>query len=532
MKTFKDFKVLMVYPNFPMTTVLLPAGVSIISAVLKKAGFQYKLFDTTLYPPKGETFDEYRKKIHQVKSHSNVGDMEGKVKTKTSNPHTDFTNLLNSYKPDIVGLSVLTDTFEMGLEYAKIAKIKNIPVFAGGIYPTFAPEKVIANKYIDYICMGEGEYAVLELCKSLANDKPIDKIKNFWIKKENGNIIKNELGPLVNVNELPYPDYSIFEPDRFYRPMQGKVLRILPMELHRGCPYTCAFCEDPSQNLLYKSRGIAKTYHRSKSPKRVIDELHYLIDKYGANYIYFNAETFFAMPNRDFVELADLYEKEIKLPFWLQTRPETITEERIKLLKKMNVSNINVGIEHGNEKYRKEVLQRSMSNALIISALKILDNANIPVTVNNILGFPDETRELVFDTINLNRAIKSATINAYLYNPYPGTALYEVCKKKGYLPKEGDEKTVDTYLSTEAFPYFKTILNLPTISKLDLCALQKTFVLYAKLPRHEFKRIKISEQHDKEGDEMFNLLSEEYKDVIQGKIQLAPEIKEYLGMAN
>ena len=78
-------------------------------------------------------------------------------------------------------------------------------------------------------------------------------------KKKNGTIIRNELGPLVNVNELPYPDYSIFEPERFYRPMQGKVLRILPMELHRGCPYTCAFCEDPSQNLLYRSKGIAKT---------------------------------------------------------------------------------------------------------------------------------------------------------------------------------------------------------------------------------------------------------------------------------
>ena len=100
----------------------------------------------------------------------------------------------------------------------------------------------------------------------------------------------------------------------------------------------------------------------------------------------------------------------MKLPFWIQTRPETITEERIKLLKKMNVSNINVGIEHGNEKYRKEMLQRAMSNDLIISALKILDNANIPVTVNNILGFPDETRELVFDTINLNRSIKAITL--------------------------------------------------------------------------------------------------------------------------
>ena len=65
MKKFKDFKILLVYPNLPMAQVLLPAGVSIISAVLKQAGFQCKLFDTTLYPPKGESFDEYRKKIKE-----------------------------------------------------------------------------------------------------------------------------------------------------------------------------------------------------------------------------------------------------------------------------------------------------------------------------------------------------------------------------------------------------------------------------------------------------------------------------------
>ena len=81
-------------------------------------------------------------------------------------------------------------------------------------------------------------------------------------------------------------------------------------------------------------------------------------------------------------ELADLYSKEIRLPFWLQTRPETITEERIRLLKKMNVSNINIGLEHGNEKYRREVLKRAMSNDLIISAFKILNNANIPKKSN------------------------------------------------------------------------------------------------------------------------------------------------------
>ena len=67
MKKIKDFKVLLVYPNFPMESVLLPAGVSIISAVLKKEGFQFKLFDTTLYKPKGQSQDEYEKNSINLK---------------------------------------------------------------------------------------------------------------------------------------------------------------------------------------------------------------------------------------------------------------------------------------------------------------------------------------------------------------------------------------------------------------------------------------------------------------------------------
>ena len=87
MKPYKDFKVLLVYPNFPMASVLLPAGVSMLSAVLKKEGFQCKLFDTTLYKPKGESQEEFRKKLHQLKTSSN---MEEKVNTKITDPHDDF----------------------------------------------------------------------------------------------------------------------------------------------------------------------------------------------------------------------------------------------------------------------------------------------------------------------------------------------------------------------------------------------------------------------------------------------------------
>jgi anaerobic magnesium-protoporphyrin IX monomethyl ester cyclase len=516
-----NFRVLFLYPNFPLSNMLLPAGISILSSVLKKNGIETKLFDTTLYVNGKETFDDFRASINQLKKST----LKTFAPAKNANAMNDFKLLLEQFKPNLIALSVLEDTYPIAKDFLKEAHSQKIPIIAGGIYPTFSPEDVIKEDCIDMLCVGEGEKALLNLCKAMASNEKYENISNLWVKRSNGEIIKNQIDTLVNLNELPYPDYHLFDPERFFRPMQGKVLRILPIEMHRGCPYQCTFCEDPSLNVLYKS--IGENYHRAKSAQRLIDEIKYFIEEFQVNYIYFNAETFFAMPQRVFAELADLYPKEIGLPFWLQTRPETITEERVKQLKKMKVSNINIGLEHGNEEFRAKVLKRSMKNSRIIKSLQLLDNADIPVTVNNIMGYPDETRELIFDTIELNREVTSATINAYLYNPYKGTELYDVCKEKGYLPK-GDEKTVDISLSTEGYAYFKTVLNMPTISKQELMGLQKTFVLYAKLPKYEFPRIKLAEKNNEEGEKMFRELSDEYSDLLAGVKQLESSVKEYL----
>ena len=56
------------------------------------------------------------------------------------------------------------------LENIKDYKIKNhVPLIAGGVFPTFAPELVIKNEVVDIVCIGEGENALLDLCE--ANQK-------------------------------------------------------------------------------------------------------------------------------------------------------------------------------------------------------------------------------------------------------------------------------------------------------------------------------------------------------------------------
>ena len=106
-----------------------------------------------------------------------------------------------------------------------------------------------------------------------------------------------------------------------------------------------------------------------------------------------------------FKEFAIRYKQKVGLPFFCQSRLDTLTEEKTKLLAEMGCKTIAVGLEHGSEKIRRELLNKSLSNDQIISAFKELAKYDISPAINNMIGLPDETREDVFETIRLNRRV-------------------------------------------------------------------------------------------------------------------------------
>ena len=67
------------------------------------------------------------------------------------------------------------------------------------------------------------------------------------------------------------------------------------------------------------------------------------IKKWKVEYIYFWADTFLAWSNKEFDEFVEMY-KDIKLPFWCQTRIETITRDKFIKLKEVGLNRITFGI--------------------------------------------------------------------------------------------------------------------------------------------------------------------------------------------
>ena len=495
----KKLRILFLYPNLNMST-LVPNAISILSAVLKESGFNnIGLFDTTFYDLESMSKDEDRVKAGQVQPFS--FDDRG-IKLKQTDMYEDFSKKVDEFKPDIIFASVVEDTFPIFKNFMDHIKSKKIPCLVGGVFASTSPEMVAELDCVNYVCRGEGEGALVDLSNALEENRDPSNIANLWVKKNNKVVARNRIRPALDVNRLPIQDLSIFEDLSLHRPMSGKIYRMAPVETQRGCPYSCTFCNSPEKNEFYNKQEAGK-FFRKRTIKNVYAELKEIIKNYKIEYIYFITDTFLAMSDREFDEFCEMY-SEFKLPFWFNTRPETVNPYRAKKLKEIGCDKVSVGVEHGNEEFRAKVIGRKYKNELAINAFAHLYDAGITTTCNNILGYPDETREMIFETVELVRKLKSIDVNAFTFTPYHGTSLRGLCEKKNYVEKG---KLAHIFIKD-------SMLTMPQITTKEIRGLMKTFVLYARMPRSYWKEIKIAESGTDEGikkySELMTLYRKEY----------------------
>jgi len=495
----KEFKVLFVYPN-QQNVGIVPSNIAVLSACLKREGFQTKLFDTSVYKMKEETQDDIRAKLKHVLT-SDVGEY---IKYKYTNIHTDFVAYVEEYRPNLIAVSVVDSTLNFAISLINEVKEKNIPTIFGGVGATFLPEKIL-NKGIDWVCRGEGEEMLVEICTRMLNGEDVKNVRNLCFKDTNGTIIKNPLRPLVDINNLPMPDFSIYDSSRLYRPFHGRVLKMVQIDIDRGCPFTCTYCAAPSIRAMNTEEKTG-CYYRVKSTDKIIKEMKYLVKKHNLNFIWISSETFLAGSIEELQRFARRYKEEINLPFWCQTRIDTFLKTKVDILYNMGCRAVSVGFEHGNERIRNDILKKRITNQQILDGIKEISRYDIFVTVNSMIGLPDETREEIFETIEMNRKIKkilkkNQSLNVFIFAPFSGTPLRQKCIEKGYIMP--DQEILFSF-------YEESILDMPSISKEEIKGLEKTIPFYINFPESYYPQIKIAEKDNEEGKEMFNKLSELY----------------------
>lgn len=486
--------VLLLYPNFYGMNMLPPA-IGLFTSILRKQGHTVGLFDTTIYEGLAEVNSD-KMKSDNLNARP-FDDTLLKNSVRKTDPIEDFKIKVREFRPDLIAMSATEDMYPIGVTLLS-ALGKNRPkVVAGGVFPTFAPQ--LAYRYskgsIDYVLKGEGDETLTELCRRLEADQDVTTLPGLYTEIE-GRIIDNPLPRPVDLLTLPEPDYDLFDESRFYRPMQGKLWRMLPVQTIRGCPYTCAYCNSPSQVDIHQEASYK--FFRKQRIDLIRREIVHNLEKYKADSFYFWADTFLAWNDREFFEFCDMY-SEFKLPFWIQTRPETVKADRFKRLQEVGLLRAAFGVEHGNDEFRQKILHRNVKNEKVIENLKIVTDLGIPISVNNIMGFPTERREHVFDTIELNRHFRSDGINAYSFVPFHGTPLRTLAEDLGFIEKGSLARSITA----------PTMLSMPEFPKEEIEGIRRCFVLYVKMPRKRWPEIRKAEALNEEGERIFRALRDE-----------------------
>lgn len=479
------FKIMFIAVNDRMRTVI-PLNVSYLSAAVKKAGFESVIFDTSFYGEQERLIDE--KQMEETGMFKSVDYSSIGVRLINRDLTADMLKIIAEEKPDIIGFSVFSQSKRLNFNLASSIKrrFKQIPIIMGGVHINVDPIEVLKLDYVDYVCLGEGEEALVELMAKLLRGEDASQVRNIgW--KEKGRIILNPMRPVQPLDNLPFPDWDSFAPYHQYGPYRGKLLKMATVEFSRTCPYHCSYCGNKIIGKHYENSGLKMAY-RHKSPKHWVAELKKMKDEYGVEFLFVVDGTFLAQSETVLEDLAALYAKEIGLPFFACATVHCLTERKAKLLKDMNCVCINMGLESGNEEYRKKYLDRSMSNEKILKTFKLAKNAGLDTRSYNIIGLPFETRENIFETIELNRQCEVCSTSVSIFMPYEGTKLREMCIREN-LVDENQEVFGD---GTEPLIYN------PNLSHKELLGIYNTFPLYVLAPKEEYPTIRASEADTEE----------------------------------
>ena len=511
---------MLVYPNDRMDG-LIPVSTSVLSSHLKAAGHDVHLYDTTFIDTGKQTGDSYRESLGQVKKVGVGAYSSERIKMTPEELIEDFRKSIGTYSPNLIGFSTLEITYDQGLALANGIRDLGIPTIFGGAYPTFAPQMVLREPAIDMICEGDGELMLPELATALERGEDIRGIHNLTVKAngvvyQSGVKIKLEdlatgddiYGGKTGVrrrqthmgHELLTPDYTIYDDRRFFKKMGGKVWRTAAFELSRGCPFQCTFCCTPMQrrqhdaalekrvNLLGLDISAEKRldpYHREKPISKAIDEMKRARDNFGVNFIYFTDESFLSMSLARFEEFIESY-GEIKLPFFIESRVETVKPGYARALESVGCEGVAMGVESGSPRIRKELLKRFMSDITIVKGFKEFEETGIRISANNIIGFPGETREDIMDTIEINRRINPDSMVVNAFRPYSGTELRKVCIDMGLVPREQRAEDNRTY----------DVFDNGVLSSRELEGLRRAFPLYVLMNKSRWGEVRAAETDD------------------------------------
>ena len=417
---------------------LPPLGLAYLAAVLRQAGHVVRILDANV---ERDAFRAIRDRIEDV-------------------------------RPDIVGISVVSQLFRTSMKIAALAKEARpgVTVILGGSHPTVFPEAVAAEPNVDYVVHGEGEDTIVELAAALERGDGVRGILGIAYR-DGGRVNVHPPRPLIqDLDRLPFPAYDLLPVGRYVLP-QATRTPFMEMITSRGCAYRCVFCD---------ARVVMGEKYRFHSPERTLAEIGYLIRLFGVREIIFKDSEF--VQNRARTERLCELLAEARLPVrWIcNGRVGKIDAALMKKMKDAGCELVMFGVESGDQ----DILNRLKKGFVLAQVRKTFRDAaeaGLKTSANFMIGNPGESAADVRKSIRLARDIGAGFAYFEYLFPYPGTGLYRTALAEGWIPKDFDPSTVPAFQS----PMNATLMDARELSRL----LRRAYRSFYFRPRIIFGRI-------------------------------------------
>lgn len=404
-------RVLLLFPDYKgghFGALRPPAGLGYLAETLKAKGIDYKLVDMAV----GASVD-------------------------------DLKSAMQSFKPDLVGISLMSFMYKRSYEIAKIVKDidPNVHIVAGGPHVSTVRETVLKEcPAMDFGAVLEAEELIIELCTGVE----LSRIMGL-IRRDGGEIIYNGDRPFKdNLDEFPFPRYEGF-------PMDKYVTEEIGIATSRGCPHSCIYCPVKA--------AIGRKWRR-RSAESIVEEIDYWY-KRGVRQISILDDNFTLLrPRVEQIcrEIISRGFKGLELNCNNGIRADRVDYALLKLMREAGFKYLAFGVEAGNNKVLAAI-KKGETIEVVEEALRHALDLGYKVTLFFIIGSPGETIADVQDSIDF--ALKHPVFDARFYNlvPFPRSELYEWVRDNNYFTLDPEE-----YLNSSSQWDYKAVFQTPEMN--------------------------------------------------------------------
>jgi anaerobic magnesium-protoporphyrin IX monomethyl ester cyclase len=393
---------------FKLTAIEPPLWGALLAAYLRKLGYRVELIDAEV-----ENLS-YRQTAERIKD---AKPLLAAIVVSGTNPSASTMNMTGAG-------AILAFLLEISPEISTILT---------GLHPSALPEHTLREEKADFVCQGEGFFTLPPLLDTLKARGAKYQIPGLWYRKDGGILGNPRPAPYQNLDDLPMPAWDLLPMEKYRAHNWHCFDRIqnrqpyVAVYTSLGCPFHCSFC---CINALFGKAGI-----RYRSPQRVIEEIDFLVNRYGLRNIKIIDEMF-AMNEARVTQVCDpIIQRGYDLNFWAYARVNTVTPGMLGKMKEAGINWVAYGFESGN----KRVLENATKGYKLDAVGKVVQitySLGMHICANFIFGLPEDDFDSMHETLKLMLDINAEWANIYAAMAYPGSQLYELAiENKWPLPE-------------------------------------------------------------------------------------------------